>query len=1338
MNIKNLNIVSLLFLTCGVFGSSANLPAIPQAKAWRGGNPAGKTAETSFKPVPEERSIRFGTKVIQMNPDGKVTCANAENGQLLSCHVYFWLVQDGKPNWDWQSRHLDRQKSRLFRNGNKYTWELWYGSPDVPSFEGVHQELEVLPDGRIQLSARLMFPAKQAGREFKNSSLGLSLPDYVWKNETVEVNGKSVALNDKTDLFSRAPVTWDFGRNSPSRRFTLSLEGSDKSRTLWMSYRPGNQSYQIMHSRPKDGNDVIRLYLDFRKGKAQAGDQTLRGGVNFRLQENLELPDNSRKNLIANPSFERGLEGWHWPSAILYCNNNGQWGWKPYSLDETVAYDGHNSLRMEARAGNHPAMSHPNLGPLQVVAEPGTYTLSFYAKAQPGKKSRIFVWIPNFHSGSIWQAINGNTARWDFELTDQWKRYQAVFPVKKGEPLLSFGFFGYDRTGDALIWMDAVQLEKGQAATAYQAPPAEGRLITSAPDNFISSQAKIDGRLRITTAKPDMAGQAHVTVKNFFGEILLDRRWDFRTGAGRTAELALPLDDLPGLGVFVLKAEYKLSDGTAAYDFRRYSHVKFLDKFKGDQRMYGICYSNPAMRFDFPLMMERWRKLGVGAKHHVLVRTKAVWDEYEKYGVKPYIGNMLSYMRNTTGAGGFKMSHFFVLDTDKPYWVQDLNDKNILVRDFHLDSNGTITPEYLAKVKQACKTLAAKYPHIKLWSFGGELSCKLPNDWWGKGATDKDVAHMVAQLNKAFAEGVREGNPEAKIFQGDPANMSQWGGISETDLLLGECNKLGVKFDVIAIHPYRFSPENPDLDSDTEKLLKMLKKHGYDKTPVLWPEGMHWGPFDIPQWGTKSSSWIETPVTWRGTLSYDMGWTEKKSAAWYARDWLVALKYSDRIFGATAGMVKNNCYMDMLLTPYAAQLIPNTLCSVLSGVKFKKDIRFLPQVRTYVFEDAQKRPVAAVWCHKESVDSGREDAPVVSADFGTSLESVTDLMNSPRAFKPGRMEFPVSSFPLFFRGKPGTLKQMIAAFEQAEPVAAGQSVLPVALSIDPLDRNTMRITVRNFISREFNGQLNGRKIRVPASGQAQLDLPLKTPLKPGEFRREMVPVKLRSDRGREYDSQFAFNVLTAGKVSDRADIDTLDWNKLPAVPFPPCKGNKTASGSFRLGWNRLGLFIEAAVNDPTFLHVEYPQPAERWKNDCLQIYFDTFANARQRTTPGYDEDDYDYAVFPNSKGTAAQVFRFQTVDSQLGLATQAPPDKTFAPDIPCRFSNKDGVLTYRVFFPAKYLLPMKLQKGWVFGLGLFTMDSNQRGKAEAGLTLADDGKGCWNRPHTWPAVVLTD
>ena len=162
------------------------------------------------------------------------------------------------------------------------------------------------------------------------------------------------------------------------------------------------------------------------------------------------------------------------------------------------------------------------------------------------------------------------------------------------------------------------------------------------------------------------------------------------------------------------------------------------------------------------------------------------------------------------------------------------------------------------------------------------------------------------------------------------------------------------------------------------------------------------------------------------------------------------------------------------------------------------------------------------------------------------------------------------------------------------------------------------------------------------------------------------------------------------------------------------------------------------IRDAKFVHVEYPIPTDRWKNDCLQIYFDTFANARQRSFKGYDEDDYDYAIFPNSKGDSAQVFRYRTVDTQLGLATQAPPDRTFAPDIPCRFSSKNGVLTYRVFFPAKYLLPIKLQKGWVFGFGLYAANSDQRENVVGALTLAADGSGCFNRPHTWPVAVLTE
>ena len=501
---------------------------------------------------------------------------------------------------------------------------------------------------------------------------------------------------------------------------------------------------------------------------------------------------------------------------------------------------------------------------------------------------------------------------------------------------------------------------------------------------------------------------------------------------------------------------------------------------------------------------------------------------------------------------------------------------------------------------------------------------------------------------------------------------------------------------------------------------------------------MHWGPFNIPQWGVISSTWGGIPRTWRGCLlSYDMGATEKKSAAWFARTYLVVLKYGDRILGATASNFFNNCFMDLMQIPYAAQLVPNTLGNVLGDAVFKKDIRFAPFVRAYVFEDARKRPVAAVWCHMDKVEDGYIDGPVAEADFGNTLEGVTDFMNSPRAFNSGKFRFPVTAYPIFLRGKPGTLNQMIAALESAN-IVSGEGIAPLDVLANPKNRNEIGIQIRNYLSHPFIGTLNGKELNVPASGRAEVVLPLKKPLSEQAITPIDLPVKIKGKSGGEYNYDLSFEALSAKHLPETAAFKTVDWSKIPSVPFiHQTKGNRTA-GSFRIAWNKSGIFIETTVNDKTFIHTEYKKPEERWNNDCLQIYFDTMANARVRTIRGYDEDDYDYAVFPNAAGNSSIVFRYRSVEQQLGLAIDAPKDGTVAHDIPSSFSNRNGVLTYRVFFPAKYLLPIRLEKGWVFGFGLYAADAIEKGKVNAALTLARDDRGCWNRPHSWPAVILSE
>ena len=1302
-------------------------PPLPRIEAWR--KTAGTGAEQVFKPVLNDASIQFGNKTLLLSKDGNILCTTGEYGTLLTMNMYFHVTVNGRDDYSWRAEKFDAGKSRFCREGSRYCWDLQYRGHDEKSVVRLQQFLEVLEDGRLKFTAGYTAPASTAAYVYHTRQLNIYLKDSVWAQETVSMDGKDLVLTRsvKPVTSKRKNPVWVFGTGNPAKKFTLSVP-SPEMRFLRLFHRKFNSSFGVNFYPSKQKQDWYTVYLDFTRGVDPTAIGERRGGVNFLRQENLMLPDVHEKNMILNPSLECGLEGW----TQGRMNKNFQWDWTPFELDHTVAWHGKHSLKFNARYNPNSFWGNPNIALFHTVNDPGTYTFSFYARGESGKKTRLSVWAFNFHKGKGGAGTARKGCSHTYELTPEWKRCSFTFRVTEKDPVVPIQFCATSEKGTAsCAWVDALQLEKGGKPTAFRPHAVEGCLLTSDPGNFMAAGDPVNGKLRIVTARPDAAGKVLVTVKNFFGETLLARTFGFKTGAEHTAELSLPLDNLPGLGVFVVKCEYRLESGERYYDHHRYARIEFQDMPRPNKHMFSSDYGAAPKTCNFISRLERWKKLGIGSSFPHSSLDRKLWDLETRYGVIPCFAYLLSYVRE-----GNKIKHFCIVNNPEKKYYQKLDDPEILVRDFHLDSDGTITPEYQKKLKNAVKTMVKQYPHIKIWALGGELTCKLPAEWWGKGFTDREMAASIARLLKPFVEGVKEANPEAKVIQDCPANMSPRGGIAETDLLLDECNKLGAKFDLIGIHPYRYSPENPDTDADAGLFFAMLKKHGYDQTKVIWPEGMHWGPFDIPQWGIVSSSWAGTPPTWTGSISYDMGWTEKKSAAWYARGWLVSLKYGGRIIGYTAGNHNNNSFLDWRMTPYAAQLIPNTLCCILGDAKFKKDIRVIPFLRTYIFEDARKRPVAAIWNHHEDVNDAKIEPLSVSIDFGDDLESVLDLMNSPRSFAPGKIQFQVSPFPLFFRGKPGTLKRMIAAFEKTEP-APGTAFCPLSVSAIPADDAHLRLTLKNSLSREFKGTLNGTSVTVPSAGSASVNIPLPVPLQADSISAEKLKVDLKSAAG-NFPYDIVFHAFKVKRIPDNVTLDTVDWNHLPAVRFPE---NKAAgiSGDFRLGWNRLGIYLEAKIRDPRFVHVEYPVPSQRWLNDSLQIFIDTFANARDRHTRGFDEDDYSYAIFPDARGDAARMFRFRSVEPQLGLATQAPPDNTFADDIPCRFENHGGMLTYRTCIPAKYLLPVKLRKNCAFGFALYVNNSDQPRKLNGkGLTLASDAGGCYNRPHVWPVAVLAE
>ena len=1328
---KTLLMTAAMLLSCAA--SASSLPRAAAQKAWRG---TAKKADTKVvAAVPEihsERMIVSGNKKLSLESDGKIVLSNSSS-VLASIFPYsaYTDKRTGKTEWTF----VTPQNCKIKRDGNKIIWELFktkYGN----TVKVADQYLELLDNGLLRLTIK--FHKINNGDLERRKGCAFFIVTSIEGNE-----GRKVVLNGKADVISPKlkynnyrdkEFKFEIYPDTPADAFTFTCSKPQVPSTA--AYRVG-KNIRFVCSANKDDGAVIDI--DLRKsGDENIDTANTRGGVDFMRTEKLELPYLCPNNLVFNSSFEQNMIGWKTHLGLVgnLDYDEKKWESNPFGIVEK-GFHGKHALRMKSRyttgTGDYRHIDRGvNITTPALLLEQGKYTLSFYAKILSTETPcYLNAWAHNFNAG-----VRGTiflpphpSAKKTFKLTKKWARYTMTFTMPKtGTTAVSFNV-----NGKSEILFDAVQLEKGTKTTAYTNPPAEGLLLTSAEDNFISAGKKIDARVRIFTGKA-ASGKVDVRVKNIFDEIVYKGTHSFKTDSTGYTTVALPFEKV-GKGLFTVRFDYTLSGGAKCYNHTRFTVIDFLNNTHRLKNIFSEAYYLLEKHHSFYKILDRSRKLGIGAKTHMFHREKKVWDKYNEYGVEPVSAFLVT---NLWKPGTTKVTNFGIkLERDNRNYATD---KNIVIGDHNLSNNGNFDEAYLKKFADAAAEVARRYPHIKCWAMQGEVRAKYDNYWWSKEGTEAEASRRHALYLKAVVDGIHRGNPEAKVFQDDPCNMRPEGGIAETAALLEECNKHDIRFDVLAIHPYRFSPESPDLDADAQLFFKAVKSKGYgEDVKVMWPEMMHWGPFNIPQWGTISSTWGVVPRTWQGwAISYDIGATEKLSAAWRARSWLVALKYSDRIITATSGGTGNNFHMDEDLTPYLSSLMPNTLGHLLGDSKFRKDIRFAPFCRAYVFTDAQNRPVVAVWCHLDKMDNGYTDCPIAEADFGDALESVIDIMNNKRAFNKGKFQFPVGGFPLFLRGKAGTLDKIVKAMEKAE-IVSGDGISPLEVTCNPHDTKNVKVNFKNMLSREFKGTFNGKAVKVPASGTASITLPIAKQLRSSKVTAVKIPAVFKADNGQHFDYDLSFEALTAKRVSDDSSFDNIDWEKLPQVKFTRNMDKKETSGTFNIGWNRHGMFFQVKVKDGKFVHTDYKNTSSRWRNDCLQLYIDTMANGRFRQFKGYDEDDYDYAIFPNSKGDSSIVWRNRSVEQQLGLATQAPKDQSVAPDIPSSFSSKDGVLTYRVFIPVKYLLPIKLRAGWVMGLGLYVPNVDvPNGNVTSALTLSSTGKGCFNVPHTWPALLLVD
>lgn len=737
-------------------------------------------------------------------------------------------------------------------------------------------------------------------------------------------------------------------------------------------------------------------------------------GVDFWENDRLHLPDyGACGNLILNPSFEAGLKYWGY---MCYAQNTVALQYTDFhQIDNTVARTGSKSLRLRAMPFRDPLMIGTFTLPLVPQAN---YTLSFYAKGSLPTSLNLNVAALS-RAGSLFDvSVVG------FSVNEQWQRFNISFTAT--ELFSSIYFYGQISASgsEGAVWLDDVQLEQG-AMTDFTSAPASVALTSAARGNFLEFGQSPNFNLMIHSAA-NASGNVSLTVEDFFFKTVFEGSYPFTTDASGSGEISL--DALSGYilsqglrGVFIVKGVFNIEGLSRPYtDYFRFSVMDFLTNTHRNKDIFNLTYvySLQSAGSEMDRFLARERAIGFGSINY----------DFEKFANDLDYG-LDSERMNKLAEYGFGYMGRPVLKLHDGVGGE-ISELNGALKMINIKTMINPTSMQLLDFEYICEIKARNRPWNNIWWFTGESN---------PGCHPLETYPVsFAKFLRATYRGIKRGNPDAKVLiEGGPWNLSPTLGTLWVERYIQDTKALdpSIEFDGAAAHHYRNFPENPDLDYDIAAFLAMLDRNGCQDWPFYINEGGNYCPFDIPE--ADISPYIVHSANWwyTGPLSYHSGRAERIAAAFSARNWLIALKYQDRVVCMNDFMSPSR-YTDADFTSRFYEKIPNTLGRILGSAYYDRDIQLPANCRGYLFkQDSTNQPIAAIWSYKESVDRWQENPPAYRFNFSGQNVQFIDLMENEVEFPvdcQGRTIIEITPFPLFIKGQIGSEQQLCDTLSQFE------------------------------------------------------------------------------------------------------------------------------------------------------------------------------------------------------------------------------------------------------------------------------------------------------------------
>ena len=1067
------------------------------------------------------------------------------------------------------------------------------------------------------------------------------------------------------------------------------------------------------------------------------------GEVDFWAEERMILPDTTGKNLMQNPSFEMGFQYMSFRYFLSPYQNEELWKIKPVKISTDTAYIGKKSLSIFSDAFKKSLMQR--ISTASVALEKGDYVFSVWAKSDSPKQILTIAYADPrmLYEKNKWQSKK-------FKLTNEWTRYEFVLSIDA--PQIAPFVFTAESDTPATCYIDAMQLEKGKVATVYEAPCAEGNLVTSSPENFLEYGKKIDAKLEICTGA-NAEGEVEIKVEDFFGETILSEKISFKGDANGVVTIPLDFEKFDR-GIFLLKTKYSVA-GRTHYNIQRFTIADFLKNEHKHKNLFVDTYVDPlSTQQFFPELLERYKALGYGARAGYMNTDKLIAETAQKYGVDSLITYIGRVQKDKKSKFGRKMCFYTNVNW---FSFQGLSQKKAMMLDSWLNTpDKDVTPAYLEKVEAVAEKRAKDNPWIKMWGGFGEPEGSMTYFANPDFATREDFLKYV-EIECAIARGVRKGNPNATLSTSVTSTLARKDRLSYFDNLLKETSKRGVRYDAVGAHIYRGAPEypRPTLEENYQDLFNILKKYGYENLDVYSPEGLHWLPihcYDV----SFIDDYSRRPTPLHGVLpyTYDIGHGERLATALRARTWLLGLKH-ERIKCMNASNYGVS-QMDAMMTPFAYDKVPNTLGVLLGNSVFEEELNLFPDTRCYIFKDEKDRPVAAIWACKKEFDRGLERAPELSFKPIKNLQ-LFDLMQAQKRIEldfSGEFNLPLSIFPVFVRGEAGTMAEFKAMLKSVK----GKS----NIQINPLVRARINSVNSNFVEVEnpYVSNLKGT-VSVRADSK-EIDVPTGKSVKYAfesfeKIRHDAItsiPLKISLDvtqpEKKSYSYDKSYRAFEARTASIKLDGDLSDWEKVPSINLEnmrraaklwkngiyPTKDDFSAE--YKTVWQNGKLYVAVIVRDADVIMGKGGVPADDSKCDSVEFILDTLSDASDdNSVIGLNSNDWHYSIWTSADGKT-KVFRNFVPDAQLTLGILAPKQHTFAEDVKAVYKKIDGGYIYEIEFDGTAMLPFKPVQNASMGFGVIVndFDDPKDPQPEARLTNSTATDKLERFPDKFPSVIL--